>query len=244
MIVIPSIDILGGRCVRLYQGDYSRSTVYDYDPSNAARDFESAGAKWIHIVDLDAARGSGNNRDTIRRVREAVSCRLQVGGGVRSEGDVDELRESGVTRVVVGTMMIRDPEAVAGWAARHPFLIAGIDARDGLVRVSGWEAGTAVDELEAARWAGDHGMRAIVYTDISRDGTMSGPSLDRTARVAAAGGLPVILSGGIRGPEDVAAAATTPGVVAVITGRALYEGRIDLRAVIERYQSKEAPEEW
>lgn len=244
MIIIPSIDILGGQCVRLYQGNYAKSTVYDYDPCDAARDFEAAGAKRIHLVDLDAARGGGNNRATIRRVRDSVRCLLEVGGGVRSEGDVEELLDAGVDRVIVGTMMIRDPKAVAAWAARHPTLIAGIDARDGKVRVSGWEDDTAIDELDAARWAGSHGMRAIVYTDISRDGTMSGPSFERTAAVATASGLPVILSGGVRGPEDVAAAAATPGIVGVITGRALYEGSIDLHAVMERYQGESAAEGW
>lgn len=244
MTVIPAVDILGGRCVRLYQGDYERSTVYDYDPADAAREFAAAGARRIHLVDLDAARGGSNNRETIRRIRAAVDCLIEVGGGVRSEDDVRELVEIGVDRIVVGTMMVRSPQEVAAWASRYPCLIAGIDAREGMVRVSGWEDGTGLSDLEAARWAGEHGMRAIIYTDISRDGTMSGPSFDRTAAVAAAAGLPVILSGGVRGPEDVAAASRTEGVVGVITGRALYEGRIDLRSVIERYQDGGEAEEW
>lgn len=244
MILIPAVDILDGRCVRLYQGDYSRSTVYDYDPVDAAKGFEDSGARRIHIVDLDAARGNGNNRGTIRRVRDAVSCIIEVGGGVRSEEDVRELVDLGVDRIIVGTMMIRDPDGVAGWAERYSRLIAGIDARDGMVRVSGWEAGTGVSDEQAAQWAGTHGMRSIIFTDISRDGALIGPAIDRTSTIASVAGLPVILSGGVRGPEDVEAACGVKGIVGVITGRALYEGRINLRDAIERYQTDDPAEEW
>lgn len=244
MIVIPAIDILGGKCVRLYQGDYARRTVYDYDPPDAAREFEAAGARRIHLVDLDAARGQEPNRETIRRVREAVSCVIEVGGGVRSEQDIRELGEIGVDRIIIGTMMIREPALVAVWAERYPRLIAGIDAREGLVRVSGWEDGTSVSDEEAARWARNHNMRAIIYTDISRDGAMRGPALERTAHIAGVSRLPVVLSGGVRSAEDIAAASETKGIVGVITGRALYEGSIELRAVIERYQTDEPEEEW
>jgi phosphoribosylformimino-5-aminoimidazole carboxamide ribotide isomerase len=242
--VIPAIDLLGGKCVRLYQGDYSRSTVYDYDPTDAAKEFAASGARRIHLVDLDAARGDTNNRDAIRRIRGAVSCVLEVGGGVRAEEDIRELLDIGVDRVIVGTMMIRRPELVAEWAGRYPGIIAGIDALAGVVRVSGWESSSSVSDEEAAVWAAEHGMCSIVYTDISRDGTMEGASLGRTSRIAEVSGLPVILSGGVRGPEDVEAASKSPGIVGVITGRALYEGKIDLRSVIERFQTEEVAEEW
>lgn len=244
MIIIPAIDILGGRCVRLYQGDYARRTVYDYDPCDAAGEFEAAGAKRIHLVDLDAARGDTNNRATIGRVRDAVSCILEVGGGVRGEEDIRELIGLGADRIVVGTMMVREPAMVAEWAARYPRLIAGIDARDGVVRVSGWEDTTAVGDEEAAGWAGEHGMRAVIYTDISRDGALEGPSIERTSLMARLSRLPVILSGGVRGPADIAAATRASGIVGVITGRALYEGKIDLPAAIERFQSEDTAMEW
>lgn len=244
MTVIPAIDLLDGKCVRLYQGDYAQSTVYDYDPSDAAREFEACGARRIHLVDLDAARGGRNNRDTIKRIRGAVSSVLEVGGGVRSEEDIRELLEIGVDRVIVGTMIVSEPDRVAEWADRYPGIIAGIDARDGVVRVSGWEDSSSVSDEEAASWAGAHRLCSIIYTDISRDGTMAGASLDRTALIARISGLPVILSGGVRGPEDVEAAAKTDGIVGVITGRALYEGRIDLRSVIERFQTADASKEW
>lgn len=244
MIVVPAIDILDGKCVRLYQGDYSRSTVYDYDPAEAAREFEAAGAQRIHLVDLDAARGQKNNREIVRRVRGAVSCILELGGGVRGEQDVRELVEIGVDRIVVGTMMIRDPDEVAAMSERYGRLVAGIDARDGTVRISGWEDGTSVSDEEAARWAGAHGMRSIVYTDISRDGALSGPALERTARMAEVSALPVVLSGGIRSLEDLEAASKTRGIVAAITGRALYEGKIDLRLAIERFRDAASAEEW
>ena len=244
MTIIPAIDLLGGKCVRLFQGDYSQSTQYDYDPAEAAKEFEAAGARRIHLVDLDAARGGENNRKTLARIREAVSCVVEVGGGVRSEADIRELLEIGVDRVIVGTMMVREPELVAEWAGRYPRLIAGIDARDGVVRVSGWEDASSVSDEQAAEWAGAHGMLSIIYTDISRDGTMEGASLGRTVAIAERAGLPVILSGGVRGPEDVEAAAEQPGIVGVITGRALYEGRIDLREVIERFQTSDEGREW
>ncbi len=244
MTIIPAIDLLGGKCVRLFQGDYSQSTQYDYDPAEAAKEFEGAGAKRIHLVDLDAARGGENNRTTIARIRAAVSCVLEVGGGVRSEEDIRELLEIGVDRVIVGTMMVREPALVAKWAKQYPRLIAGIDARDGIVRVSGWEDASSMSDEEAAAWAGAHGMLSIIYTDISRDGTMQGASLERTVKIAERAGLPVILSGGVRGPEDIEAASKRRGIVGVITGRALYEGRIELREVIERYQTSDKGKEW
>lgn len=244
MTIIPAIDLLGGKCVRLFQGDYSQSTQYDYDPVDAAREFEAAGARRIHLVDLDAARGGENNRGTIARIRAAVSCVVEVGGGVRSEEDIRELLDTGVDRVIVGTMMVREPELVAKWARRYPRLIAGIDARDGMVRVSGWEDSSSVSDEQAAEWAGAHGMLSIVYTDISRDGTMQGASLERTVRIAERAGLPVILSGGVRGPEDVEAASKRSEIVGVITGRALYEERIDLREVIDRFQTRDEGREW
>lgn len=244
MIVVPAIDILGGRCVRLYQGDYSRSTVYDFDPAEVAREFEAAGAKRIHLVDLDAARGGENNRAIVRRVRAAVSCIIELGGGVRREEDIRELVDIGVDRIVVGTMIVREPDAVAAWSERYGRLVAGIDARDGRVRVSGWEDDTSVSDEEAAEWAGTHGLRSIIYTDISRDGALTGPSFERTARIAEVSGLPVILSGGISSLDDIDAAAKTKGVVAAITGRALYEGKIDLRLAIERYQDAQSAGQW
>jgi len=237
VLIIPAIDLLGGECVRLYQGEYNRSTVYDRNPAEVARRFEAAGARRIHLVDLDAARGSGDNHRAIAAVRAAVSCVLEVGGGVRSESDVRALVAAGADRVVVGTMLVRDPEAVAAWAAVHPYLIGGVDARDGKVRIAGWEAGSELSDEEVARRAAQCGLKAIIHTDIARDGTLEGPSIDRSVRVARASGLPVILSGGIGAEGDLARAAQCPELVGAIVGRALYEGRVVLSRAIEQFQS-------
>ncbi len=236
MLIIPAIDLLHGACVRLIQGDYARATVYEDDPVEVARGFERAGARRIHLVDLDAARGSGTNREVIARIRAAVGCLLEVGGGVRSEGDVQELIAAGVDRIVVGTALARKPEEVARWARTFGRILAGIDARDGRVKIAGWESDSDLSDVELARRAKGYGVLGIVYTDIARDGTLTGPSFDATVRVAKESGLPVILSGGVHEESDFAAAVQHPEIVGVITGKALYEGRFELARVIKQYQ--------
>jgi len=238
MLIIPAIDLLGGACVRLVQGDYARATVYGDDPVEVARGFERAGARRIHLVDLDAARGSGSNREVIARIRAEVGCLVEVGGGVRSEADVRELLTAGVDRIVVGTALVRQPEEVARWARAFGRILAGIDARDGRVKIAGWESDSDLSDVELARSAKGYGVLGIVYTDILRDGTLSGPSLDATVRVGRESGLPVILSGGVHDESDFAAAARCPEIVGVITGKALYEGRFELARVIEKYQKE------
>lgn len=266
MIVIPAIDILDGRCVRLVQGDYDKVTVYDDDVVRVAMRYEAAGATRLHLVDLNAARapaergarrGSRSNSDAppdgktnravIARVREAVSCVIEVGGGVRSDDDVAELVSAGVDRIVVGTALARDPEMVAAWVRTHGArFIAGIDARDGLVRISGWETGTSITDESLARTARDIGMVSIVYTSISRDGMLSGPDIAATRRVAEAARIPVILSGGIGSDEDVDAVAVGGGtdIRGVILGKAVYEGRVDLPGLLSRYAVTNDEGEW
>jgi phosphoribosylformimino-5-aminoimidazole carboxamide ribotide isomerase len=243
MIVIPSIDILGGRCVRLLQGRYDAETRYSDHPEEVARGFAAAGARRIHLVDLDAARGSGSNREVVRAIRESVSCSIEVGGGVRSERDIVELEALGVERIVVGTMLVKEPETVRRWAAGRRNLIAGIDARDGEVKVSGWTAGSDVRDEELAARARDIGMIGIIYTDIGRDGTLAGASVEGCVRIARASGLPVILSGGVASLDDLDAASQHPEIAGAILGRAIYEGRIDVRSAIERYDTDGEREE-
>jgi phosphoribosylformimino-5-aminoimidazole carboxamide ribotide isomerase len=245
MIIIPAIDLLGGSCVRLAQGSYASARRYAGDPAEVALGFARAGVRWVHVVDLDAARGlSGANREAIRRIRAALgSARLEVGGGIRSANDLAELSTAGADRLILGTVLVRAPAEVAAWvsareaAAAGPELWAGIDARDGRVRVSGWEEEGGLEDLELARRARELGLGGIVYTSIARDGTLEGPDIERTNRVAEAGGLPVILSGGIGSPADVdrVARERVEGVVGVIVGKALYEGRVDLAELIRRY---------
>jgi phosphoribosylformimino-5-aminoimidazole carboxamide ribotide isomerase len=245
MTILPAIDLLGGACVRLRQGSYESAQLYDEDPVAVAAGFARVGARWLHVVDLDAARGQGlNNRAVIGRIRAAVVCRLEVGGGIRTEQDMAELAEAGADRLVLGTVLVREPERVAAWTRglpdgdrRAPELWAGIDAREGRVRVAGWTEEGGLQDLELARRARELGLAGIVYTSIARDGTLGGPDIERTNTVAEASGLPVILSGGIGSGSDVALVATrrSAGVVGLIVGKALYEGRVDLAELLRRY---------
>jgi len=241
MLVIPAIDLLGGRCVRLHQGDYAQAETYDLDPVEVARGFVAAGARRIHLVDLDAARtGAGTNRGVIGAIRRAVNVTIEVGGGVRTSDDVKALVDQGVDRLVVGTVLAKDPDLVAGWVAHFGAkFIAGIDARDGEVKVSGWEEGSALVDTDLAARCRALGLISLVYTNIARDGTLGGPDLDRTLLVADAAGLPVILSGGVASWADfeAARAADHPLLAGVITGKALYKNRIDLAEVIAEFQT-------
>jgi len=241
VLIIPAIDLLGGQCVRLHQGDYGQVETYGLDPVAVAREFAAAGARRLHIVDLDAARtGASTNRPVIRALRKAFAGVVEVGGGVRTADDVAELLDAGADRLIVGTLLVKDPETVAAWCDRFGrVFIGGIDARDGEVKVSGWEEGSSLRDTDLAARCRELGLVSLVYTDIARDGTLSGPSLDRTLAVANASGLPVLLSGGISSVADFEAIAhaSHPLLAGVITGKALYKNRIDLADVIRRYQT-------
>ena len=235
MIAIPAIDLIDGRCVRLTEGIFDTAKVYDEDPVSVARGFAEAGAERLHVVDLDAARGSGGNRDSIRAVRKVFPGIMDVGGGVRSLDDALSLRDIGIDLLVVGTALVRRPEDVSAWAARlGPVFAAGIDALEGEVKVSGWEAGSSIRASDLAVQARDLGVVEIIYTDISRDGTLSGPNVPETVVLAAASGLPVIISGGVGNMAHLESLASDPpaGVSGVIFGKALYEGRINLKEAI------------
>jgi phosphoribosylformimino-5-aminoimidazole carboxamide ribotide isomerase len=226
MDVYPAIDLLAGRCVRLAQGDFGRETRYGDDPVAVARAFEAAGARWIHVVDLDAARRTGDNRATIHALVAAVSVPVQVGGGVRD----GTLLGEGVARVVVGSLAIEDPDRFRAMAASHPGRVAaGLDHRDGEVRMRGWQdrgglsVADALADFEAA------GPVAVVITEIGRDGTLAGPDLAGLATALAATTVPVIASGGVATLSDLAALAHLRaggrGLAGAIVGTALYEGR-------------------
>lgn len=241
--VVPAIDLIDGRCVRLTQGDYGRSTEYRQDPSEVACEFARAGATRIHVVDLDAARGGGNNRDALSGIRASFDGILEVGGGVRTYDDVQRLLDVGVDRLVVGTVLAREPDSVARWCRAHPgVIVAGIDAREGIVKVSGWTEDDGLSAEALATTAGGLGCVSIIYTDISVDGTGDGPDLAGAREVRRASGLPVIASGGVGtvGHVEACAAARPDGIVGVIAGRALYEGTIDLAEVLARFPSADA----
>lgn len=226
----PAIDLRGGRCVRLYQGDYGAETVYGDDPLALAAGFAAAGAPWIHMVDLDAARtGEPANRATIIAVARTVDARIQAGGGVRDEVAANTLLEAGVARVVLGTAAVADPALVDRLASRHPGQVAvGLDTRDAEVAVRGWTEGAGLHLLDAVRRFEGTGVAALVVTEIGRDGTLAGPDLEGLASVLAVTDTDVIASGGVGSLDDLAAlSAVAVGgrrLAGAIVGKALYEG--------------------
>ncbi|MEJ6510615.1 MAG: 1-(5-phosphoribosyl)-5-[(5-phosphoribosylamino)methylideneamino]imidazole-4-carboxamide isomerase [Actinomycetota bacterium] len=242
MDLYPAIDLLDGRAVRLYQGDYARETVYNEDPVAQAKAFAAAGARWIHVVDLDAARtGAPRNREVIAAICDAVDVPIQTGGGVRSEAAADALFELGVTRVVLGTAALEDPALVRLLASRHPVAV-GLDARGREVAVRGWEEGSGQDLLDVARGFADAGVEALIVTEIGRDGTLEGPDLDGLGEVLEATELPVIASGGVGTLADVIAldALRSAGrrLSGAIVGRALYEGAFTLSDALASVSAK------
>ena len=232
----PAIDLRAGRCVRLHQGDFDAETVYDDDPVAVARAFAAAGANWIHVVDLDAARtGEPANLAVIERIASDVGCSIEVGGGVRSQDAAEALLLAGATRVIVGTAAVEQPELVDALCAAHPGRVAvGLDARGREVAVRGWVEGSGADLLDLATRFEASGIAALIVTEIGRDGTMEGPDLDQLRSVLEVTAVPVIASGGVGTLDDLVALAdlavfgadgeprTLHGAIA---GRAIYEGR-------------------
>lgn len=236
--LIPAIDLLGGRCVRLAQGRYEEATVYGDDPAAVAARFAAYPLRRLHVVDLDGARaGAPANGEALRGILAAAKdVPVQVGGGMRTLAHLDERLALGADRVVLGTAALRDPGLVREAARRHPGRIAvGIDARDGRVAVQGWLERSDVAAVDLARRFEDAGVAAIVYTDIARDGMGTGPNLEQTAALAAAVGVPVIASGGVGSEDDVrrSCALAERGVAGLIVGRALYTGAVDLGRALE-----------
>lgn len=225
--------------MRLLRGDFAAETVYDADPVAVARRFADAGAPWIHVVDLDAARtGDPANLDVIRRIRGAVRCPIQSGGGVRSAAAAEALLGAGVDRVVVGTAAVEDPELVESLARRHAGRVAvGLDARGREVAVRGWVEGSGHDLLDLAARFEAVGVAALVVTEIGRDGTLEGPDVEQLAAVLGSCGIPLIASGGVGTLEDLrilgSLRAGGRALSGVITGRALYEGRFDVAEALE-----------
>ncbi len=237
MQLYPAIDLRGGRCVRLYQGSYDAETAYSDDPVGQAQQFAEAGASWLHVVDLDAARtGDPVNLPVIAAIADAVEVPVQTGGGVRSLDAASALADAGVARVVIGTAAVENPELVEQVAARQPVAV-GLDARGREVATHGWERGGGGDLLELAARFESSGAEAVVATEISRDGTMSGPDTEGLAAVLAATGLAVIASGGVATVEDLGELAaigdTSRRLAGVIVGRALYEGRFTVEQALE-----------
>ena len=234
MLLIPAIDLKKGVCVRLIQGDSEKQTVYSSDPAAMAVKFEKAGAKRIHIVDLDGAfQGVGANISSIRSILEKISIPVQIGGGMRTEEDIDRMFKLGVSAVIVGTMAVKSPNVLEKLLSKYngEKIILGLDARNRKVSIKGWKENTEIKDLEfALRWK-NSGIKRVVFTDISRDGMLNGPNLDGLREMAKHTGLKIVASGGISSMEDLEKLKFLEpyGVDQVIIGKAIYEGKIDLR---------------
>jgi phosphoribosylformimino-5-aminoimidazole carboxamide ribotide isomerase len=227
----PSIDLRGGKCVRLYQGDFDAETVYADDPVRVAREFDEAGASWIHVVDLDAARtGEGTNLPVIEAICAAVSCKVQTGGGVRSVEAAGDRLHAGVARVVVGTAAVEQPDLVGDLGTSHPGQVAvGLDARGREVATRGWVEGTGLDLLELVRRFDDPAIAALVVTSIAHDATLGGPDLEQLGAVLESTSVPLVASGGVGALDDLGRLVSFERagrrLAGVIVGKALYEGR-------------------
>jgi phosphoribosylformimino-5-aminoimidazole carboxamide ribotide isomerase len=233
VLVLPAIDIRGGLCVRLRQGDYAQETVFGSDPAAMARHWAGYGARWIHLVDLDGAKaGRPVNGESIRRIVASGVAACQFGGGLRTDDDITEAFSWGLERVILGSAAVRSPawfvEVCRRWPGR---IVLGIDAKSGMAAVEGWLEVSAVSALDLARACSKAPLAAIVYTDIHRDGMMHGPNLEAMAEMAAAVAVPVIASGGVSSIADIDALRQR-GLAGCIVGRALYEGKIDPREAL------------
>ena len=230
MILYPAIDLKDGACVRLLRGDMDAATVFGTDPAAQAAAFAGAGAEWLHLVDLNGAfAGRPVNGDAVQAILQAVEVPVQLGGGIRDMDTIEGWLDRGVTRVILGTVAVEDPSLVAEAAAAFPGRIAvGIDARGGRVATRGWAEQTEVTATDLARRFEDAGVAAIVYTDIDRDGAMQGPNVAATEALARAVSVPIIASGGVSSLDDLIALRDAGGIAGAISGRALYDGALDL----------------
>ncbi len=244
MILFPAIDLKNGECVRLLRGDMTQATVFNADPAAQARAFAEQGFEYLHVVDLDGAfAGEPVNAEAVRRILSAVSIKMQLGGGVRDMKTVRGWLESAVTRVIIGTAAVRDPDFVREAARLYPGRIAvGIDAREGRVAIEGWAKTSNISALDLGRRFEDAGVAAIIYTDVARDGALAGLNIAGTVALAEALTIPVIASGGLASIEDVGRL-TEPDcarLAGAIAGRALYDGRLDPREALALLRGRDA----
>ncbi|KJU87297.1 1-(5-phosphoribosyl)-5-[(5-phosphoribosylamino)methylideneamino] imidazole-4-carboxamide isomerase [Candidatus Magnetobacterium bavaricum] len=234
MLIIPAIDLKNGLCVRLQQGRKDAVTVYSDDPAAMARGWVRDGAELIHVVDLDGAfTGHQLNLEGIKRIRAAVDVPLEVGGGIRDEDRLELLVSLGIDRFIIGTAAIAQPEMFHRACQRYPGrVLAGIDASNSKVAIKGWQEVTQRDAIEVAIEMQGLGAAGVIYTDISRDGMLSGPNVEATRQITAALSIPVIASGGVSSLEDIKNLSSIEGLYGIITGKAIYSGAIDLRDAI------------
>ncbi len=236
MIVFPAIDLKSGQVVRLAEGDMARATIYGDDPAAQAVLFAEAGAQYLHVVDLDGSfAGRAENREAVEAILKAFPGHIQLGGGIRNAASVDGWFDLGVSRVVMGTAALKDPDFVKEMAREYPGgIVVAVDARDGMVATQGWAEVSDVSITDMARRFEDAGVASLLFTDIGRDGMLTGCNIDATVDLARRTNLPVIASGGVKGLDDIRMLSlyAGDGIEGVITGRALYDGRLDLAAAI------------
>ena len=232
MIIFPAIDIRDGKCVRLLKGDFAQETVFSDQPAEVAQQWQAQGAQFLHLVDLDGARaGHSENLATVREILAAVTIPVELGGGIRTLENIDEVLALGVRRVSLGSVAVRDPELVAAACAKYgDRIVVGIDAKDGIVAVDGWGVSGDVDVITLAKRMKQAGVRTIIYTDISRDGTLAGVNVEATAKLARESGVHVVASGGVRDVRDIEALKPyeKDGIEGVIVGKSIYTGSLSL----------------
>jgi phosphoribosylformimino-5-aminoimidazole carboxamide ribotide isomerase len=237
MIILPAIDIKDGQCVRLFQGDYAQVTTYDSDPVQVARRWQDAGSSWLHLVDLDGAKaGYPVNAELIKRIRAATTLHIEVGGGIRTLDHIEQMLDLGVDRVILGTVAITDrallQEALACWQER---IVVGLDARDGYVAITGWLETSQVKAVDLAAELSALGVQRFVYTDIARDGALTGPNLKALTEMQQAVTSALVASGGVSSLADLQALAQS-GVEGTIVGKAIYTGAVDLATAIREIE--------
>ena len=232
MLILPAIDLRGGNCVRLIKGDFKQETIYSEHPEEIALRLEGEGAEFLHVVDLDGAlAGEPQNMDAIKRILQAVTIPVEVGGGIRSMESIDRLLSIGVSRVILGSVAVHKEELVQEACSTYGNrIVVGIDAKKGIVATDGWEKSGGISAVELAKKLGAFGLETIIYTDILRDGTLSGVNVTETAHLARASGIKVIASGGVKSISDIEELKKREcdGIIGVIVGKSIYEGTLSL----------------
>jgi phosphoribosylformimino-5-aminoimidazole carboxamide ribotide isomerase len=237
MIIFPAIDIRGGKCVRLLKGDFNQETVFSDSPADMARKWQAQGAEYLHLVDLDGAlAGSSQNLAAIKEILQVVDIPTELGGGIRSMEQIDQLLAMGITRVILGSVAVKNPDLVREACTKYgERIVVGIDAKDGIVAVEGWGESGNIGVVELAKKMKDAGVKTIIYTDISRDGTLSGVNVEATIKLAQESGVKIVASGGVKSLEDIKALKKQEavGIEGVIAGKSIYMGALDLAAAIK-----------
>lgn len=246
MVIFPAIDIRGGKCVRLFKGDFAQETVFSDKPEEMAAKWEAQGGKFLHLVDLDGAlAGRSVNLAVVKRIVDTVKIPVELGGGIRTMENIDEVLALGVQRVILGSVAVKNPALVKEACQKYgDRVVVGIDAKDGIVAVDGWGVSGDVEVTVLAKEMAKAGVKTIIYTDISRDGTLSGVNVEATARLARESGVKIVASGGVKSLDDIEALLPyeKDGIEGVIVGKSIYTGSLDLQEAIALVESAETGE--